>query len=94
MINGGVKEDNIITTSLAENIMDTLKRKKKLDYDTYQVILNKVKAAHLDVKDAHPDEGDDGSPSTNADEKEQHNAEASNADEEEQCNIVFLCRFC
>ena len=33
MINGGVKEDNI-TTSLAENIMDTLKRKKKLDYDT------------------------------------------------------------
>ena len=57
------KEDNI-TQTLAENIIDTLKRKKLLDFETYQLILNKVKAAHPDVKDAHPDEGDDGSPSS------------------------------
>ena len=44
------------------------------------MILNKVKAAHPDVKDAHPDEGDDGSPSSSGNEEEPQN---NNANEEE-----------
>ena len=44
MIKDGYKEGKIMD-SLAANIIDTLKRKRKLDFRTYELILNKVKAA-------------------------------------------------